>query len=759
MYNVTSFSSCQNLSHSGGVSTPNPWLRKNGVRKKRKEEIHMSDKKQRSLRTKISTTMIIVVALTLLCVAVIAVFSASSVTATLSQANQQMSQTSRSRSSSSMASLTQTRLLELADDKAELADRLFYEFEEAVSNVAVAAERLYADADSIPSRDVPLPRAENDGALALQVLFATGVDPDDEQIVQEVRLLGNLQEMLYAINYNNPGIVSNYIATESGIMVQADYISAMKLDEAGSLMPLDAKMRPWYQGAAEYGSLFLTQVVEDLHTRRPTVMCGVPIYCDGVLMGVAGAGMYLDNVEALVRGMDLGDTGAACIVNQFGQVLFSSDQEAAGALLRPGQDLLGSGVAALTALGEKAVNRESGVMQLELNNASCYVAFAPMTATGWSVFVILSQEEVDRPTAQLQVELDRIAQGSSADAEQHMRAFILMLLAVLVVALIAALIASLVLSVRIATPIQLLTEKVSRIEGDNLDFHWDMETGDETQMLAASFESLTERMKSYISDIQSVTAEKERIGTELSLAAHIQSDMLPSTFPAFPDRQDFDVFASMDPARAVGGDFYDFFLIDDDHLALVIGDVSGKGIPAALYMMSTSILITDRTNMGGTPGEILSYVNSKLCTQNKSDMFVTVWLGILELSTGRLTAANAGHEYPAVKRAGGGFELFRDSHSFILGGMDGITYKDYELLLSPGDKIFVYTDGVPEATDAENRLFGKERMLAALNEAADKTPEQILQSVRDGVETFVKDAEQFDDLTMLCLEFRGRVST
>ena len=703
--------------------------------------------------------MIIVVALTLLCVTVIAVLSASSVAATLSQANQQMSQTSRSRSSSSMARLTQTRLLELADGKAELADRMFYEFEEAVCNVAVAAERLYADAASLPSRDVPLPRAENDGTLTLQVLYATGVDPDNEQIAQEVRLLGNLQEMLYAINFNNPSIVSNYIATQSGIMVQADYISAMKFDEAGGLMPLDAKVRPWYQGAAESGSLFLTQVVEDLHTRRPTVMCGVPIYCDGELKGVAGAGMYLDNVEALVHDMDLGDTGAACIVNRFGQVLFSSSQEAARELFHPGQDLLGSGDAALTTLGEKAVNRESGVMLLELNGSSCYVAFAPMTATGWSVFVILSQEEVDSPTAQLQADLDRIARESSADAEQHMKAFMFMLLAVLVAALIAALIASVVLSLRIATPIQTLTEKVSRIEGDNLDFHWDMETGDETQMLAASFESLTERMKSYISDIQSVTAEKERIGTELALAAHIQNDMLPGTFPAFPDRREFDVFASMDPARAVGGDFYNFFLIDDDHLALVIADVSGKGIPASLFMMSTSLLITDRTNMGGTPGEILAYVNSKLCTRNKSDMFVTVWLGILELSTGKLTAANAGHEYPAIKRAYGDFELFRDSHSFILGGMDGMQYKDYELRLSPGDKIFVYTDGVPEATDADNRLFGKERMLEALNKAADKTPEEILQSVRDGVDAFVKDAEQFDDLTMLCLEFKGKVST
>ena len=276
--------------------------------------------------------------------------------------------------------------------------------------------------------------------------------------------------------------------------------------------------------------------------------------------------------------------------------------------------------------------------------------------------------------------------------------------------------------------------------------------------LASSIDTMEEDMLRYTETLTAAAAEKERIGTELALAARIQEASIPGEFPAFPERTDFDVYAVMDPAREVGGDFYNFFLIDDDHLALVIGDVSGKGLPASLFMMVTNILITDRMHLGGSPAETLRFVNDALVARNKVEMFVTVWLGILELSTGKLTAANAGHEYPAWKHDGGGFELCKDPHGFVVGGLSDIRYKEYELQFSPGDKLFVYTDGVPEATREDNAMFGTERMLAALNEAPEAAPEQILGEVRRAVDGFVKGAEQFDDLTMLCIEYRGKAA-
>ncbi len=242
---------------------------------------------------------------------------------------------------------------------------------------------------------------------------------------------------------------------------------------------------------------------------------------------------------------------------------------------------------------------------------------------------------------------------------------------------------------------------------------------------------------------------------ELQSAAQIQEAVLPNVFPAFPDRTEFDIFASMDPAKEVGGDFYDFFLVDNDHLCLLIADVSGKGFPAALFMMASKIILADCAKMGKTPAQILSDVNATICANNREGMFVTVWLGILEISTGKLTAANAGHEYPALARQGKGFELIKDKHGLVIGAMDGMRYREYTIQMEPGMKLFVYTDGLPEANDLGNDMFGIERMLGALNEVIGETPKNILRHMRQTVNEFVKDADQFDDLTMLCLEYKG----
>ena len=247
--------------------------------------------------------------------------------------------------------------------------------------------------------------------------------------------------------------------------------------------------------------------------------------------------------------------------------------------------------------------------------------------------------------------------------------------------------------------------------------------------------------------------ENERIRSELAMASRIQSAMLPGIFPAFPERKEFDIYASMDPVRGVGGDFFDFFFIDRNRLCLLIADVSGKGIPAALFMMASKIILADNAKSGKSPAQILQDTNEAICANNPEEMFVTVWLGILDISTGLLTTANAGHEYPALMHADGQFELFRDRHGLVVGGMPGVKYHEHSLQMYPGSKLFVYTDGVPEATDAENALFGTARMLEALNAHANETPKQILCGVRQAVNEFVSDMEQFDDLTMMCLEY------
>ena len=255
---------------------------------------------------------------------------------------------------------------------------------------------------------------------------------------------------------------------------------------------------------------------------------------------------------------------------------------------------------------------------------------------------------------------------------------------------------------------------------------------------------------------QALALEKERIGAELSLAARIQTSALPKEFPA---RAEFDIYASMTPAKEVGGDFYDFFMVDEEHLGLVIADASGKGVPASLFMMVSSTLIRHAAMDGGSPispAKILQVVNHQLCARNPEEMFVTVWLGILEISTGKLIAANAGHEYPILKRAGEDFELFKDRHGLVIGAMDGVRYRDYEILLEPGAKLFVYTDGLSEAANASMEQFGTERTLTALRECGDGSPKKLIGAVNAAVKAFVDDAPQFDDLTMLCVEYKRK---
>ena len=308
-------------------------------------------------------------------------------------------------------------------------------------------------------------------------------------------------------------------------------------------------------------------------------------------------------------------------------------------------------------------------------------------------------------------------------------------------------------------PLKLITTEAERFAtqevsvGRRLDEQ--VKNNDEIGVLASSIDQMEDHIVEYVGNLTKATAEKERISTELSLAQRIQADMLPNIYPAFPDRPEFDIFASMEPAKEVGGDFYDFFFVDPDHLCMMIADVSGKGVPAALFMMASRIILANNAMMGKNPARILAETNAAICSNNREEMFVTVWLGILEISTGHLVASNAGHEYPVIKKADGRFELFKDRHGFVIGGLETARYKDYELTLEPGSKLFLYTDGVPEATDGKEEQFGTERMIEALNSDPDADPEHILANMRKTVNKFVNGAEQFDDLTMMCFEYKG----
>lgn len=641
--------------------------------------------------------------------------------------------------------------------EARMADELFEAAANRVTFLADCATTLLAHPEDYEPRPYAGPDPKDDGTWTAKVIYAEGVPPKDPAIRRKMGLIANLFDTMIAL-CPAYGASTVYIALPEGAHLSVSQDSSSWYVD-GEIRRYDPRQRGWYQKAAEAGELIFTDGEWDANTGEYCVECAAPVYGpDGSLQAVVGTDLYLDEMQA-VMGESSVEGEATLLINREGRAVLPMQAEAFPmAEADRAADLRASENAFLAGLVGNALSGSgTGVTLGELEGGAYYVTATPIETTGWVLISAYSQAVSSQPTDLLVNSFSTI-QGTAADTYQSQTAHsrntaLVLLIAVTLLTLGGAL----VLGKRIVKPLNTITRRIDELSEGNLEFRMEdaYRTGDEVEELAESFAAISHKTVVYMDKVVKVTAEKERIGTELSLAKDIQAAMLPHIFPAFPDRPDFDIYATMAPAREVGGDFYDYFLIDEDHLCMVIADVAGKGVPAALFMMASKIMLQSAAMLGHSPAKILEQANAAICASNEAEMFLTVWLGILELSTGRMVAANAGHEYPAIKRPGGDFELYKDKHDFVIGGMEGVPYREYELTLEPGTKLFVYTDGVLEATDPENQLFGIGRLIEALNAAAGDTPVELLKSVRRAVDGFVRDAEQFDDLTMLCMEYKG----
>ena len=658
--------------------------------------------------------------------------------------------------SETMSAVTRKSMNRTTETEAKFVDEMFQGIQARVMLVNDYASKLFADPEDYPVREFSGPDASLDGQLTAQIIWADGVDPEDPAVRERAGLVSNLSEMMISLCAAT-GTDNVFLGMPEGFMLSVNNTSADWFGEDGSVLDYDPRTRFWYRQAAENGGLVFSDLEVDATTGEMSVVCAMPVYGpDGELAAVVGSDLFLHAMEKEVQGL-VSDGGYSWIVNRDGHVIYSPNpelmqmNESANAV-----DLRASENKDLADLLNDAMSGGTDVRVVTVNGEAFYMQGVPIETVGWTLFSAFPKEAVDQVEVALLDSYDQITSEARSTYQETIRqrgnsTMILLGLLALAAAGSAALVGK-----RIVKPLNTITGRIASLSEQNLEFKMEdaYRTGDEIEVLAESFANLSHRTVQYVEEVKRVTAEKERIGTELHMAKQIQEGMLPSIFPAFPDRPEFELYATMDPAKEVGGDFYDFFLIDDDHLGLVMADVSGKGVPGALFMMASKIILHSCAIQGGSPEEILSRANQTICANNPMEMFVTVWLGILELSTGKLTASSAGHEYPALMRAGGGFELFKDKHGFVVGGMEGIRYGEYEIMMQPGDKLFVYTDGVPEAMDADHQLFGTDRMIETLNTDPAASPEQILGNVRAAVDHFVKDAEQFDDLTMLCVELK-----
>jgi len=368
------------------------------------------------------------------------------------------------------------------------------------------------------------------------------------------------------------------------------------------------------------------------------------------------------------------------------------------------------------------------------------VTIVPITDSENNVLALLS---VQRPMSEL---------------VNGRRPYIITILVSTVITLTVMVVAAgLYIKYRFTKPIEEIAEETRRFAKENKkgDFSETKKSKIfEINELSIAIDKMEDDMVKYINDLTEATMAQKKTMVELNIAKGIQGASIPNSFPAFPDRTDFDLFAYMLPAKEVGGDFYNFILIDENHLGLVMADVSGKGVPAALFMMVSNILLSERLRAFDKPSEALLFLNNRICAHNTANMFVTIWVGVLDLTTGKIVACNAGHDDPVICRKKEKFELFETKHDLAVGAFEDAVYNDYEIQLEKGDKLFLYTDGVVEATNKKDELFGFDRMLETLNANKNKAPNEIIKNVKTKVDAFANGREQFDDITMLCFELK-----
>ena len=644
--------------------------------------------------------------------------------------------------------------------EAEIADAAFRNLKSTVTLLADYTKVVLEHPEDYKDKFVDLPDASRDGEVYLQLLHADGVNVNSPEIAEKIRLLGNMSDMMVNL-YNAADINACFVGLPNGVFLITDERSGSKFDENGKIRNMPVTERDWYVKAEELGDVYFSNVETDFVTGKPGIVCSIPIYVDGRLEAVVGADYFLDTMDEAVQATAEEDKTLVCILNQNGQVIFAPGGQTAFTVEKgdDSADLRSSSNKELAQFVTDVLQAPTDCRRIQVGQDAYYMCGAPLSTLGWAVVNFVDDAKVHIPAQMLKDNYNEINEKSQSDFRKSLKKSESVVGLILLGNLLLIFFVESLLIKRIVRPLNTITKRISELNETNPQFMMEdsFRTGDEIEVLAQSFADISEKTVRYMDAVQVAAREKERMETELGMATAIQASQVPHLFPAFPNRKDFDIYASMTPAKEVGGDFYDFFLLDEEHIVLVMADVSGKGVPAALFMMVSKILIRNRVQSGESLEEAVANVNRQLMEGNETNMFVTLWIAIVDVTNGKGIAINAGHEHPVIRRAGGKYELVKYRHSPAVAVMEDIPFKSHTFELSPGDSIFVYTDGVPEATNHDKQLMGLDRMVDALNENPDAAPEEVLKNMMNAINSFTAGAEQFDDITMLSFNYAGPV--
>lgn len=641
-------------------------------------------------------------------------------------------------------------LLRLAMDQAAISNAIFEKTMAETNIMADFAATLWSNPSSIKYKRV-YSQEEKSGDIYTASVYKLAPNVCLEAVRKELNLFSNMADIFIPVCANDPNLASVYIGTESGIFMEYPWSSEIEPS-------YDPRKREWYQRAVKTGKIGWTELYVDV-SGLLMVTCYKPVYGpEGKIVGVVAADVTLNAINEKIINTQVSKHGYALLIDNNGKVIVRpelSTKDKKWDKSFQTENLLHSNNTELRKIIEDVIADNTGVAKCKFEGGEKYIAYAPICCTNWNICIIMPVDEIIASALATEDKIIIATQHVREHINMHIKGIRDIFIGIFIA--ISFLISGMayVLSKRITQPILALNEGAKIIGSGNLDHHLEVKTGNEIEDLADAFNEMTKNLKTHIKELKETTAAKERIESELRVATDIQASMLPRIFPPFPKRKEFDIFATMEPAKEVGGDFYDFFFIDKNKLCFLIADVSGKGVPAALFMVISKTLLKTAALCDIPPDEILLRVNNMLCPDNDACMFVTTFCVILDTETGEMQFANGGHNPPLICN-NGDFEFMQVPHNFVVGAMPNVKFECQKLILKPNDIILLYTDGVTEAMNPEAQLFSDERLKKILVGLKKKDIRDIINRIKVEINTFANGAPQSDDITMLALKFNGK---
>ncbi len=619
-------------------------------------------------------------------------------------------------SESALTKQATENLSDTIDKKTAIADLKFKRYREMVISLSHFVDEIYKNYDRYEPMDIQFADPKNGGKLVMQPVLAND-SIKWEDVKREAGILANAADHFEAVMLVNTGIISSiYFGVKDGFILSYDDRSDMKPLDIHTFNYFDTD---WYKLVEEKQEICFTDVYDDIFGRGLVITCAGPVHDrDGNFCGVLGIDLLINDLYSELMDFDLGEGAKFFVSGRDGKIISldpeknSRNAENAGINLNASdKDRMGSFSSGVVARGDR------------------YYAFDTIETVNWMLCVTVPQSSVRE-----------LANTISRDITSSIMIFVVFILIILLTGVVLVYESS----KKITQPLTNLTNDIKKMHGD-LGHRAQIQGSVETAELAEQFNELADSLQKHINDITSMTAEKERFSAELDIATKIQADMLPSDFP---DRKDLSLYAVVTPAKEVGGDFYDFFFVDDDRIALVIADVAGKGIPAALLCVVAKTVLRNQVMIGGTPAEIMQRVN-KILINNSAGFFVTIWLGILDLKTGDVQYTNAGHEYPIIGRNNEPVQVIEEENCPPVATSEDVEFINRTINLRKGDSLFLYTDGVPEAKAPEGSRFGMKRLRTALDRYCGMSPQDLISRLKNDVDNFAGGNDPFDDITMM----------